>query len=126
MAKRILYIDDDAEVRSLVERVLLSDGHEVTTAQDGVAGITTALQGKFDLIISDVMMPYIDGYDLCKELRKHAETDTIPVLIVSARESPLVEKTAQLYGATAFLRKPFRIGDLQSTVRKLLGIGPRP
>ena len=118
MSKRILCIDDEREVLELLEKILRARGHDVVTAKDGVEGLTEALQGGYDLIISDLMMPHLDGYDLCDELRKHDATKRTPIILATARQGTLTARTANNYRA-AYLAKPFATKDLLSLVDRL-------
>jgi two-component system phosphate regulon response regulator PhoB/two-component system alkaline phosphatase synthesis response regulator PhoP len=126
VGKRILCVDDDPQIRDLLQKSLAGAGHQVATAADGVEGLKAALAGRFDLIICDVMMPYVDGYELCRELKDHPETKDTPLIIVTARQGHLSERTAQIAGAVAFLQKPFRLQELGAIVAKvLLGKGQK-
>lgn len=120
MGKRILCVDDDPQVRALFERLLTQEGYEVVTAKDGIEGLASVASRSFDLIISDVMMPHLDGYDLTTELKKNPATKDIPLLIVTARATALAAQTAKLYGAAECLFKPFGMKELLETVEKLL------
>jgi CheY-like chemotaxis protein len=118
--KRVLCIDDDHLIRDLCARVLAQQGYEVETAADGVDGLTVALARRFDLIICDVMMPYLDGYAVCDELRKHEQTRDVPLVLATARASALSQRTATLHKAR-YLQKPFRMADLETVVHALIG-----
>jgi two-component system response regulator MprA len=119
-ATRILCIDDDPNVLGIMERALRMKGHDVVPVRDGPEGLRRALTGEFDLVISDVMMPGLDGYDLCQAIRSSPSTARTPVIIASARIATLTAKTALIAGADAFLQKPFRLDELQELVARLV------
>lgn len=119
VGKRILCIDDNEEIRNLLKETLTQAGHEVSLAKDGVEGLAIAMQKSFDLIITDVMMPKVDGYDVCEQLRKNPMTKNTPVLVSSARTTSLTERTAKIFGADAYLSKPFKLAELLTLVTQL-------
>lgn len=120
MRKRILCVDDDPESLRVAVRALEREGHEVTTATNGASGLEAALAQRFDLIITDVRMPELDGYALLEKLKQNPKTQAVPVLVVTVRTSPLAERTATLYGADSWLQKPFQLPDLLQRVAQLL------
>src|SRR6188474_131682 len=81
----ILVIEDDRAIRGAVVDILELEGYRVLSAQDGVAGVALALQERPSLIVCDIMMPYLDGYGVLSQLRKHAETAIIPFIFLTAR-----------------------------------------
>jgi CheY-like chemotaxis protein len=119
---RILVIDDDSFVRSLVTRVLGREGHEVVSAEDGIAGLSLFKSDPFDLVITDILMPEKEGIELIMELRE-ASPD-LPVLAISGGgpqtgpAGPLHD--AKLLGADASLAKPFEVEALSRVVAELL------
>lgn len=119
---RILVIDDERFVRSLINRVLLRDGHEVVVAVDGDEGLDQFRTGDFDLVITDILMPQKEGIETMLELREQAPD--IPVLAISggggtsAPAGPLAD--ARLLGADATLAKPFDVEELSAVVARLL------
>ena len=105
--KRILIVDDDAEIRDLLEFDISSSGYFVDTASDGMEGLNKALNNKYDLILLDVMMPKMNGYELCKKIKEDMATSHIPVILLTARGD--LDSTTMGYklGADAYLAKPF-------------------
>lgn len=83
---RIVVADDDAHIRELIGVYLRSEGFEVTNAEDGAAALSAAKAGKADLVILDIMMPAMDGWQLCGALR--AEYPDLPLLMVSTKDEP--------------------------------------
>ena len=81
--KRILIVDDDAEIRDLLEFDISSSGYFVDTASDGMEGLNKALNNKYDLILLDVMMPKMNGFDMCKNIRQ--AKINVPILMLTAK-----------------------------------------
>jgi DNA-binding response OmpR family regulator len=123
---RILVIDDDEFVRSFVVRALERDGHEVKTAPEGEAGLELQRSASFDLLITDILMPGMEGIELIVALRE--ESPGTPILAISGgggvtgSSGPL--RDAQLLGADASLAKPFEVEALQRVVNALLERAP--
>ncbi|MBC7447523.1 MAG: response regulator [Hymenobacteraceae bacterium] len=116
----VLIVEDNVEVRAFIEATLAPLGYRLLLAPDGEAGLEVARAEVPDLIVSDVMMPRMDGYQLCNLLKTDLATSHIPVVLLTARASA-DEKVAGLEtGADAFLAKPFLPRELQAQVRNLL------
>ena len=116
--KRILIVDDDTEIRDLLEFDIASSGYFVDTASDGMEGLTKALNNKYDLILLDVMMPKMDGFELAENIR---QTDkTTPIIFMSAKD----DKPAKMYGYKLgiddYITKPFDVDVLMMKVAVLL------
>ena len=115
---RLLVVDDDASVREALALVLGLDGFEVTTAGDGREAIRTLSHGRPDAVILDVLMPGLDGLEVCRRLR--ASGDRTPVLMLTAR-AEVSERVAGLEaGADDYLAKPFAREELLARLRALL------
>lgn len=118
MAKRLLVVDDDDEIRELLEFDLSHSGYSVDTACDGMDGLNKAVTNSYDLVLLDVMMPKMNGFDVCKNLRK-AKPD-IPVLLLTAKGT-ITDKTQGFdCGADDYLVKPFDIQEVLLRVKALL------
>jgi CheY-like chemotaxis protein len=115
---RVLCIDDDNVTLTLLKGVLENDGHYVLTAGNGKDGIRKSRVARADVIICDLMMPEMDGYEFCDELKKLAITKNTPVILLTSRSTPLSIKNAADLGAT-YLAKPFNHAELQVLVAKL-------
>jgi DNA-binding response OmpR family regulator len=116
---RILVIDDDKSIVDLMRYMLAKDGHQVSIAQDGKAGLAMAQQEKPDLIILDVMMPEVDGFTVSGSLFKDAALRRIPILILTAKGS-----TRDIFelvpNVKEYMQKPFDPADLLKNIKKLL------
>ncbi len=115
---RVLVVDDDREVREAVETALELDGHTVTTAADGLAALKRLGQTEFDAVVLDVLMPNLDGFEVCRRLR--ATGSRTPVLILTARDSEEDTIRGLDLGADDYLVKPFGLGELLARVRALM------
>lgn len=120
--KRVLIVDDNPDILRMLE-LLLSDKYEVMTAADGMAGLEKAYKYLPDLVILDIMMPKMSGYQMVDSMKKHAKMQSIPVIFLSAKGT-LVEKDFGLKkGATIYITKPFDPTELQQNVEMLLKFG---
>ena len=115
---RILVIDDDLSLREMLEVLLRGAGHEVSLAEDGLAGLAAAGKTPFDLVVSDLKMPGLNGLDLLKRLR--SEGLTMPLILVSAFARPDMAVEAMRGGAYDFIPKPFKPHDLLAVVDSAL------
>jgi two-component system, OmpR family, response regulator MprA len=115
---RVLVVDDDPDVRDAVETALELEGHRVTTAQDGLAALRRLGQTEFDAMVLDVLMPNLDGFEVCRRLRTSG--NRTPVLILTARDSEEDTIRGLDLGADDYLVKPFALGELLARVRALL------
>jgi len=118
MKARILLVEDEAPMRMALKDILDSEGYRVQTAADGEAGLQQAVDQKPDLILLDVMLPKLDGFALCGELRRLA-IDT-PVLMLTAKGQVEDRVTGLDSGADDYLVKPFSTEELLARVRALL------
>ena len=116
---RALIIDDDPDLISLIRRTLeFTAGWEVQTALSGAAGIALARSAPPDVILVDVMMPEMDGYEVCRRLKADAATAAVPVVLLTARRD-LDERLLAATGTAGVLFKPFQPQDLARQVRDL-------
>jgi DNA-binding response OmpR family regulator len=118
MNERILIIEDEAPMRAALGDLLAAEGYRALTAADGARGLERALAEKPDLILLDVMMPKLDGFALCAELRRHA--NAVPILMLTAK-GQIEDRVHGLdAGADDYLVKPFSTEELLARVRALL------
>ncbi len=118
MKKRLLVVDDDTDIRELLEFDLAQSGYDVDTAKDGSEGLQKALSNDYDLILLDVMMPKINGFDVCKNVRD--KKPDIPILLLTAKGTITDKTTGFNSGADDYIVKPFDIQEVLLRVRVLL------
>lgn len=121
LGETILIVDDHPDVRAYV-RVAFQQNYRTLEAEDGRQGLELARRHKPDLIISDVMMPNMDGYDMCRALKGERETAHIPIILLTARATDDMKVEGLEIGADDYLGKPFNVRELQVRVRNLLAI----
>lgn len=122
---KILLIDDHATVRSLIETMLALRGYQVLHALDGKIGLELARQERPDLILLDVMMPGLDGFEVCRRLKADQATATIPVIFLSAQDDHRSAAQGIDCGGIAYLRKPFRAQEILGLLQAhLAGVTP--
>ena len=118
MAVRILVVDDDRAVRESLRRSLSFNGYSVALAQDGLEALDLISSDRPDALVLDVMMPRLDGLEVCRQLRSTG--DDLPILVLTARDS-VSERVAGLdAGADDYLPKPFALEELLARMRALL------
>ncbi len=118
-AGMILLIEDNRGIAEMVGEFLERRGYEVDYAADGITGLHLAVSHGFDVIILDLMLPGMDGLDLCRKLRQEAKKST-PVLMLTARDTLQDKLTGLDAGADDYLVKPFEIRELEARVRALI------
>lgn len=117
MPKKILIIEDELEIRRDLIKTLCLCNYETISASDGIDGLKLAFKHKPDLIISDIMMPKLDGFSLLKELQKNPETASIPFLFLSAKSDRNDIRDGMKLGADDFITKPYDIDDLLQAIQ---------
>ena len=118
--KKILIVDDDADVRSLYRLVLRQEGLEVHEAQDGKDALAIAQTETLALVLLDIMMPEMDGYEVCRQLRANPDTANVPILLFSAKATATGREDGLLAGADDFVAKSVGPRALVARVRSLL------
>jgi len=117
---KILVVDDSNSIRDMVSFTLKNAGYEIVEAKDGLDGLSKGKTGSFDLVISDVNMPNMDGITLCQELRKLPKYKFTPVLMLTTESSTDVKMRGKAAGATGWLVKPFNPDKLLDTVKRVV------
>ena len=118
---RVLVVEDDVRAAETVRRMLVSDGWSVVIARDGADGLWQATENEFDVMVLDIMLPEMNGYQLIKALR--AREIWTPVLMLSAKDGEYDQAEALDYGADDYLVKPFSVVVLKARLRALLRRG---
>lgn len=117
---KILIIEDGKDLRDDVIEMLSLEGYEALGAENGLVGLNLALQEKPDLIICDVMMPELDGYEVLERLRKNLKTATIPFVFLTSRTERVNMRQGMVLGADDYLTKPFHVSELLDTIHSQL------
>jgi two-component system alkaline phosphatase synthesis response regulator PhoP len=122
MAKgKILVVDDEIYIVHILDFSLGMEGYEVVTALDGEQAVEKARTEKPDLIVLDIMMPKLDGYETCKILKGEKETRDIPVILLSAKGRNVDQKVGFEVGADDYITKPFSPRKLVERINSILG-----
>ncbi|KGE70707.1 response regulator [Spirochaeta lutea] len=120
MAKTILVVDDSSAVRQSVSFILEQAGYEVIQAIDGLDGVTKTKSRKFDLIITDVNMPNLDGIGLVRQVRENPSNKFLPIVVLTTEAQKDKMEEGKAAGATGWIVKPFDADKLLGVVKKLI------
>lgn len=118
--QRILVADDDPIVLRFLEALLSDAGYEVCTAGDGEQALQKIREEKPDMVILDLVMPYRDGFDICRTVRQSPSTRTLPIIVLSMKDKESDIIRCFEAGADEFVRKPFNALELIARIRKIL------
>jgi two-component system, OmpR family, alkaline phosphatase synthesis response regulator PhoP len=131
MPVKILVCDDERHIVRLIQVNLERQGWEVVTAYDGKEGLEKIRSEKPNLVVLDVMMPYMDGFEVLKSLRREPETEQLPVIMLTAKAQDKDVFEGYHYGADMYLTKPFNPMELVTFVKRIIanqeggGDGPK-
>jgi DNA-binding response OmpR family regulator len=123
MKKKILVVDDEEDILHFLELVLREKGYDVATAMNGHEALTKAQIEKPDLVLLDIMMPQMDGWEVLKLLRVDDETANIPVAMLSARTEAKDRVQGLQEGAIDYICKPFSLAELLAKIETIFGQG---
>lgn len=112
--KKILIVEDEKDISEILAYNITRQGYEVDTAYDGETGLEKALSGNFDLLLLDVMLPKMDGFEICRRVREVLET---PIIILTAREEEQDKINGLELGADDYMTKPFSLAELASRIK---------
>lgn len=118
--KKILIADDEKDIRNLVSQILGDEKYKFIFAANGREAIDAANKNKIDLLILDLMMPEIDGIEVCRQLKQNKETRKIPVVMLTAKTGVADKIEGFVTGADEYITKPFDPSKLEITVEKVL------
>lgn len=121
MPKKILVVDDENELLKALSIRLKTSGYEVITASDGQEGLEKAKSQSPDLIVLDILMPKMDGYEVCRMLKFDEKYKSIPVIMLTAKAQDIDKAMGKKVGADDYITKPFETQDLVDKIKKHLG-----
>ncbi len=114
---RILLVDDEQSVQTLLSYPLRKDGYHVTSALDGREALERFTEGRFDLVILDLMLPKLDGVEVCRQLRRHSQ---VPIIMLTAKGTETDKVAGLEVGADDYITKPFSMREFRSRVKAAL------
>ena len=123
MAKKILVVDDETNLLQMISQTLTKAGYSVTTSEDGKDALEKVTQSRPDIIILDIMMPYLDGFEVLQALRRKQETRNIPVIFLTAKNNDMDIFKGWQAGVNCYLIKPFNPSELVKYVKQNLKKG---
>ena len=123
---RILIVDDSPSQLLGIQRIVEKLGHEFITAEDGAAGVEVAKRELPDMVLMDVVMPNLNGFQATRTLSRDATTKHIPVILVTTKDQDTDRMWGMRQGARAYLTKPFAEADLTDVIGRLLGSEQQP
>ena len=115
----ILVVDDSATVRKLISGKLSKSGHNVVSASDGVEALEKMAEQVPDLVLLDITMPRMDGYEVCKQIRANPACSHVPVVMISGKDGFFDKVRGKMAGTTGYVTKPFRPRDAHACSRDL-------
>ncbi|OPY31668.1 MAG: hybrid sensory histidine kinase BarA [Methanomassiliicoccales archaeon PtaU1.Bin124] len=118
---KILYIEDNDQNYYLVDFILSAKGYEVRRAKDGVEGIDLATRSPSDLILLDIQLPIMDGYQIAEELRRHPELDKVPIIALTSYAMAGDREKAMASGCTGYIEKPINPMRFTAQIEQYLG-----
>ena len=119
-AEKILVVDDEKYILRIVKFNLRRYGYEVLTAQNGEEALKVTFDKRPDLILLDIMMPVMDGIEVCKQLKEREDTSQIPIVFLTAREKTKYKEILKTLNIAGYITKPFSTSFLLSTIRQNL------
>jgi len=120
MGKKILVIEDDPSTLRLIKYTLQQEGYQVLIASNGLDGMRKAQSGEIDLIILDVLLPGIDGFEICHRLRGDPQTAQLPILMISGKAREIDKATGLKMGADDYITKPWHRPELLAKIAAML------
>lgn len=118
---RVLVVDDEVYIAHILEFSLGMEGFDVVTASSGLEALELLATEHPDLVVLDIMMPGVDGYEVCSRIRQGQQHRDLPIVMLSANHGEAEKQRAMDEGANAYLTKPFRPAELVQVIRGLLG-----
>jgi DNA-binding response OmpR family regulator len=119
--RKILLVDDSETILQMEQMILEPDSYEIIMARDGAEGVAKALATQPDLILMDVVMPGMDGFEAVKRLRDHEQTRTVPIVMVTSKAEAESMETGYQNGCSDYIVKPIDRLELVAKIKNLLG-----
>jgi DNA-binding response OmpR family regulator len=119
MARKILIIEDEEDIRDLLEHYLKREGYDVHIAKDGETGLRKASQQRYDLVLLDLMLPQVDGLEICRNLRSRPQTSDLPIIMITAKAEESDRIVGLEMGADDYITKPFSPREVVARVKAL-------
>jgi two-component system alkaline phosphatase synthesis response regulator PhoP len=119
---KILVVDDEVYILHILDFILGAESYEVLTASNGEQALQKVREEKPDLVILDIMMPKLDGYETCRMIKADPATKMIPVILLTAKGREVDEQLGREVGANDYMTKPFSPGKLVGRVQSILGV----
>jgi len=116
----VLVVDDSPTVRKIVQLTLQRERIEVVTASDGLSALAMVADAQPDLILLDIMLPRMDGYNICQVVRKSMQYRDLPIIMLSGKDGLFDKMRGKLAGSTEYITKPFDSSELVQTVKRYL------
>ena len=116
----IMIADDDLDVRMILSEYLEDQGYEIMTAEDGSEALEKLLINRPNLVILDVMMPELNGWEICKYIKQSDDLKSTKVIMLTAIGHTVNSLTSPIYGADSYLDKPFDLGEIEANIERLL------
>jgi CheY-like chemotaxis protein len=126
MSATILYIEDNDQNYYLVRYILESQGYQVTRAEDGKTGLEAALHGDYDLLLLDIDLPGMDGYEVARTLREHARLSSLPIVAVTSYALSGDHEKCLTAGCNRYIEKPINPGSFILEITSILEDGNKP
>ena len=121
MAKpKVLIVDDETDVVEFIGRTLQTEGFDVVFAYDGIGALDLVDSERPDLVVLDIMMPMMSGYEVCEQIKSNPQTQDIPIICVSSAHTPDARALSLRVGAATLIVKPFRPAELVAQVKRYL------
>jgi DNA-binding response OmpR family regulator len=117
---RILVVEDEESLLKLESILFTSKGYDVTGARDGREALDSIAQSRPDLVVLDVMLPVLDGFEVCRAIKENSETRSIPVVMLTAKKSSADLERGRVAGADAYITKPFKSVRVLEVIEGLL------
>jgi two-component system, OmpR family, phosphate regulon response regulator PhoB len=124
--KRVLIVEDEDNIAIALDYLITREGYEHTRINTGAGAVDLIRQMRPDLVLLDVMLPEVSGYEICQNVRMDPDLKDVKILMMTARGSAMERRKGLAMGADGFISKPFELKELRAEVRRILAGGPPP